>query len=128
MGVAIPQIITEDRASGALVVDGGLRFDSSKSHRLARTPGSAGNQKTWTWSGWVKRSNLGTNQLLFGSSTLWTELFFNTSNQLQFYAEGGSVPGGGLYLYSNAVFRDLSAWMHIVWVVDTTQPTTSDRI
>ena len=41
MGVAIPQIITEDRASGALVVDGSLRFDSVKNTHLKRTPGSA---------------------------------------------------------------------------------------
>ena len=57
MGVVIPQVITEDRASGAQVIDGSLKFDSSKSQYLNRTP-SLGNRRTWTWAGWVKRSAL----------------------------------------------------------------------
>ena len=33
-----------------------LRFDSySPSGYLTRTPTAASNQRTWTWSGWVKR-------------------------------------------------------------------------
>ena len=34
MGVIIPQVLTEDRVSGAQIVDGSLRFDSGKSHYL----------------------------------------------------------------------------------------------
>jgi hypothetical protein len=30
MGVAIPNLLTEDRVSGAQIVDGSLRFDSGK--------------------------------------------------------------------------------------------------
>ena len=58
MGVIIPQVLTEDRVSGAQIVDGSLRFDSSKRQFLTRTPDSTGNQKTWTWSGWCKRGIL----------------------------------------------------------------------
>jgi hypothetical protein len=43
MGVIIPQVLTEDRVSGAQIVDGSLRFDSSKSHIFKRTF-SAGNR------------------------------------------------------------------------------------
>ena len=32
-----------------------LRFDDDSSHSLTRTFGS-GNQKTWTWSAWVKKT------------------------------------------------------------------------
>ena len=35
-----------------------LRFRSSASAYLNRTPASTSNQKTWTWSGWVKRGAL----------------------------------------------------------------------
>jgi hypothetical protein len=45
MGVVIPQVITEDRASGAQVIGGSLKFVSGSSHYLSRTPGSAGNRK-----------------------------------------------------------------------------------
>ena len=64
MGVAIPQIVTEDRAGGAQIVDGGLRFDDDKSHVLQRT--SSAGSTTWTWSGWVKRSTFSTEDSLFG--------------------------------------------------------------
>ena len=45
MGVVIPQVITSDRASGAQVIDGSLKFDNSKTTNLSRTPGSEGNRK-----------------------------------------------------------------------------------
>ena len=55
MPIAIPQIITEDRASGAQVVEGSLRFNSVTKGYLKRTPSSGGNQKTFTLSVWLKR-------------------------------------------------------------------------
>ena len=55
MGIAIPQVVTSDRASGAQVIDGSLTIESSKSEFLSRLPGSSGNRKTWTWSCWVKK-------------------------------------------------------------------------
>ena len=33
------------------------RFNDDDSAYLSRTPSSAGNRKTWTWSGWVKVSD-----------------------------------------------------------------------
>ena len=58
MGVVIPQVVTEDRASGAQVIDGSLRFDASVTD-LRRTPSGAGNRKTFTWAGWVKKNKGG---------------------------------------------------------------------
>ena len=60
MGIAIPQVVTEDRASGALVIDGSLRFDKDKNHYLSRTPSSDGNRNNWTISCWIKRGKIGT--------------------------------------------------------------------
>ena len=57
MGVIIPQVVTSDRASGAQIIDGSLKFDANKKQYLTRTPGSAGNRKTWTWSCWLRRDN-----------------------------------------------------------------------
>ena len=42
----------------AQVIDGSLKFDGSKPTYLKRTF-SAGNQRTWTWSAWVKRDVFG---------------------------------------------------------------------
>ena len=57
MGVAIPQVITPSRATGAQVIDGSLKFDKSKSQYLTRTPSSGGNRKTFTISFLEKRSD-----------------------------------------------------------------------
>ena len=60
MGVIVPNFAssTLDRASGAQIIDGSLKFDASA--YLTRTPSTVGNRNTWTWSGWVKRSDLTT--------------------------------------------------------------------
>ena len=42
-----------------------LRFDSGSSDRLTRTFGSGGSSALWTWSGWIKRSKLGSRQSIF---------------------------------------------------------------
>ena len=59
MGIAIPQLAPAslDRTSGAQIIDGSLKFDGISDY-LKRTPGSAGNRKTFTWSGWVKLNEL----------------------------------------------------------------------
>ena len=55
------QSITEDRASGAKVINGSCNFttvgtDFASGNFLIRTPTCVGNVDKWTWSGWVKRS------------------------------------------------------------------------
>jgi hypothetical protein len=43
---------------GEYTIDNSLRFNDNDSAYLSRTPATAGNRKTWTWSGWVKRGNI----------------------------------------------------------------------
>jgi hypothetical protein len=131
MGVIIPQVLTEDRVSGAQIVDGTLRFDSSKSQYLNRTPSSASNRKTWTWSGWVKRGTLTSSTYsLFavyadGSNRGYISYQGSTDKILLFSRVGGS----DIYEYStSAVFRDASAWYNVVVAFDTTQATASNRL
>ena len=40
--------------AAAFQIDRSIRLNSEDSAYLNRTPSSAGNRKTWTWSGWVK--------------------------------------------------------------------------
>ena len=49
------QVVTEASASGAQVIDGSLRF-GFPNKKLERTPSSAGNRRTFTYSAWVKLS------------------------------------------------------------------------
>ena len=94
---------------------------------LTRTLGTPTNQKIWTWSAWVKRCNLVSNfeNAMFGAgndNTLRSVFRFN-AHQLNFQDTSNSVN-----IQTNAVFRDVSAWYHIVARVDTTQATTTDRV
>jgi len=93
---------------------------------LSRTPSGAGNRKTYTISLWVKRSQLGSQNILYSvnggtNNTNYMEMAFNGSDNLNI---GGYTSN---FLVTTAKFRDTAAWYHIVWRVDTTQSTADDR-
>ena len=107
-------------------VNNSLRLRSSASANLNRTPSVASNRKTWTWSAWVKRGTLNTNGNLFGGafSTASDRLLFEGSDRLWFI--WNDTTDGELL--TTQVFRDPSAWYHIVCASDTTQATASNRM
>jgi hypothetical protein len=114
-------------AGGGYQIERSLRFNSADTAYLNRTPGSAGNRKTWTWSGWIKRSGLAAFQGLFGAGTTspaYDSLRFTDTDTLQFFT-GGAVT---VTLATSAVFRDPSAWYHVVLALDTTQATNTNRV
>ena len=96
---------------------------------LSRTPSSAGSTTTGTFSFWVKRSLITSDMYLwtnFANSTNWSAIGINNVDQVYFYAEsGGSAVAN---LKTNRVFRDPSAWYHIVVAVDSTNGTADDRV
>lgn len=104
-----------------------LRFRSSASAYLARTPSVAGNQQKWTWSGWVKRGQLGSNnQTLFVAYSNTTNYcIIQFSNDTLFFDNRVSTDTNRV---TTAVYRDPSAWYHIIVAVDTTQATASNRV
>jgi len=133
MGVAIPGGgFVEDRASGALVVDGGLRFTGSS--YLKRTPGSTGNTTTYTISCWVKRSHLapdGSGNTNSNSNPIFSAgtNAGSDTDDLQFYKDAGNnnairfvaYPGAFRFdLSTSMVFRDVSSWYHILANYDGT--------
>lgn len=105
-----------------------LRFRSSASAYLNRTPASAGNRQTWTWSGWVKRGKLGSQQMILTVNYAGT----TDSTRLLFYFDSTDILRVDSYTASfrqtNAVYRDPSAWYHVVLSVDTTQATAANRM
>lgn len=120
-----------------LRITNSLRFRSSASAYLNRTS-SAGNQTTWTWSGWVKKGLMGVvNGYLFSA--------YSDSNNFSGLRFGATLGGGtpssdglnAVFVSGGAdtarvdttqVFRDPSAWYHIVYALDTTQATASNRV
>ena len=95
---------------------------------LTRTPSSTGNQRTFTFSFWVKRSGLGSTEHIYcqsyGSDGYQFRIQF-AGEKLQLYNSKGA--SDAINLQTSRVFRDTSAWYHIVIAIDTTQGTASDR-
>jgi hypothetical protein len=113
------------------LVGNSLRFRSSASAYLSRTPTVTSNLQKWTYSAWVKRGSLsGANAAILFSgnyaSNPFTWVEFNSSDQLRF-AQQGSGGGSEFNLITNAVFRDPAAWYHITIVYDSTNATAANR-
>ena len=115
----------QQAAAGGYSVDNSLRFNDDDSAYLSRTPSSAGNRKTWTLSCWVKLGNLGiTRDLMSTISGDEDVIRFSSSDTLQIMFHGGTYG----YLATTQVFRDTSAWYHIIVSIDTTLSTAGNRI
>ena len=114
-------------AGASYEIEQSIRFNFADAPSLTRTPGSASNQKTWTWSAWVKRSGLGNpggpNQvnMLFGVGA-GSCLRFTSADVLRLES-----PAGNHTFITTQVFRDTSAWYHIVLAFDSTQATDTNR-
>ena len=107
-------------AEAAYQIDRSLRFNSGDSAYLNRTPLSAGNRKTFTFSAWVKLSELGT-----GFYTIFqagSDDFRISSNAIGLNNSGTGITA------STAVLRDPSAWYHVVLAVDNTQSSNRTKI
>ena len=82
---------------------------------LTRTPSGAGNGNTWTFSVWVKKSNLSTTQFLIGSSTSasdFEDIRFNANTGELSYNRYLTTKQWGFD--SNTYLRDVSGWYHVV--------------
>jgi len=97
---------------------------------LTRTPSSAGNRTTWTWSAWVKRSTTGSASSLFGvhysSGAYQDNLYFQSSGKLDWFIWNNNAYAGRIT--TDRLFRDVSAWYHVVCVYDNTLATATDRM
>ena len=129
-GSTNPLLLQSAVAAGGYQISRSLRFNSPDSAYLSRTPASAGNRKTWTWAGWVKRSNLTDYNYVFGVGTTNAndlQLTFQDTGELTFFSRTTSTTLES-QLVTTAKFRDASAWMHIVLSYDSTQATNTNRI
>ena len=106
-----------------------LRFNDGSSDSLTKSFSGSGNRKTWTLSVWFKLGLTPPASRLFSigndASNDILSIFF-TSGDLRFE---NTVSGSHtLEFRTEQAFRDPSAWSHLVFAVDTTQSTSSNRV
>nr|BAR35833.1 spry domain protein [uncultured Mediterranean phage uvMED] len=85
---------------------------------------------TGTFSCWVKRTEIGAggyqaSVFVSGNSARYAVLYFE-NDQIKIYSGDSSF--NGTYPLTNAVFRDTSAWYHIVLRFDSTDSTAANRL
>jgi hypothetical protein len=120
-------------------ISNSVRLRSSANASFSRTPASAGNQQTWTWSGWVKRGSLDTSSYytLFASGNNVVDSLFAfrfasgtgaVNDQLWIRQYNPSTGSYDLDVSTTAVYRDPSAWYHVVLVYNSANATSTDRL
>ena len=113
---------------GGYTIENSLRLRSSASAYLSRTFGTPTNNQKWTYSCWFKRGSLTTYQGLFeapSSGSTFGAIYLTNTDIINWYDANA---GATVYiLQTSQVFRDPSAWYHLVCVYDSTQATASNR-
>ena len=103
-------------------------FNDNDDAYLARTFSTPTNNKKWTYSVWIKRGNLGTNQAImsadYDGASYW-DMRFNTSNQIYIQNRIGS--SNILLANTTRTFEDTSKWYHLVFVYDSDNSTSTSR-
>ena len=122
--------------AGDYEIDNSLRIGSAAASGLARNGNDSRNGDIFTISFWIKRSILGTAQILVTSKVENSGInsfvmTFTSADKIQVLGQPEDGTTGAdsnrTAVLTSAVFRDTSAWYHIVYRQDTTQGTASNR-
>ena len=119
------EVLQRTANRGSIATDTGyditnsLKFEPDNSEILKRTYGSGGTVQKWTFSTWIKRTEL-VGCRLFGLKTNGNVFLQLSGDKLRWYVNGNDQ-------YTEAVYRDTAAWYHIILQFDTTQATASNR-
>lgn len=115
-------------ATGGYEIDNSCKFEADNSEELNFTPSSSGSNQTWTFSCWFKQTELDATGTIFGHYTSADNQALVRrldTNEFSFrLVNGGTVRE----LKSDMLFRDTSAWYHLVVAVDTTNGTSTNRV
>jgi hypothetical protein len=110
-------------------IEQSLRFDDGDNAYLSRTPGSAGNLKTWTLSFWRKQESGSTTEPIMACGSYsggLTSVYFNGSGRLSVIDYSSSA--FNVKIYAEPSYRDPSAWAHYMVVWDTSNAASTDRV
>jgi hypothetical protein len=125
---------TWQEVDGIYEIGRSLRFRASAPAYLSRTPQTQGSTTTFTWSGWIKRSRLyatvGTYQTIFaaGGSGGNEGIWWDGSSDGWYSCTGNSGSNAAVSNVSSQQFRDVAGWYHLVYVYDSSNAVSSERM
>ena len=126
MSIIGQNILAGASGGGAYTIDQSLRFNNADQPYLNKTGLSSGSTTKGTQSLWFKRGDTGRDQRLLGtwegSNSTRTQTGWQAADKL--YIQSGD----SAIRISTQVFRDVSAWYHLVMAWDSTQAAASDRL
>ena len=128
-------ILPANSATGGYEISNSYRIDDGSAVGMARFGNNSRNGNTFTISFWIKRTKLGEFQTIVTSKVEDSGvnaflMTFQSDDTIKVQGQPASGTGAGAgrdYLQTSAVYRDVSAWYHIVYRLDTTQSTASNR-
>ena len=126
MPLILPGNVGSATAATGFNVANSCRFNRADSTDMTLSMSSGGSQTKFTKSFWVKRCKIGEQHYIYDNSGT-TQIFFHFRDSDKI---GFGIFNSGAYsteLISTQLFRDLSAWYHIVIAVDYTNGTQALR-
>ena len=115
-------------------IEQSIRFNDGDSAYMHRTPSGAGNRRTFTYSLWFKLGDMASTQRMLlsvrNSDTTRDNIIFNqgSSGDFKIYFDARVSSSAHTQLEPTRVFRDPSAWYHLIVAVDTTDTTEHNRV
>jgi len=127
------KLISASGGEDAYEIEQSILLNHDDSSYLWYEPGAGGSRTTWTFSGWFKPGpqpdgyfGVFGHQAGSGASWYQNDLSFNDAANMKLDWQGNR--SGSSRLITNRRFRDQTGWYHIVFAVDTTQGTASNRM
>jgi len=127
-------IVGGNQSAAGYDIENAIRLDESESAYLNRTFGTGGDSQIFTFSFWVKKpeneNQMNDALMLFGgqqSSYPAFQCLFLHTNDTIFIKDAQASNNIQLSIKTRRRFMDVASWYHIVFAVDTTQATASDR-
>ena len=135
--ISNPLLLKKKAAAGggdsAYQIEKSLRFNRADSAWLKKID-KTGNRRQWTWSGWIKKTDITNSQTLFSGTvgtgsqvagSLEIRILSGTQLYIAFCESNGSTVQWSAE--GKAYYRDPSAWQHWVIVLDTPNAIANER-
>ena len=123
----MPTILGANQLDTSYEISNSVRYNDGDSPEISATPSSASNRRTWTWSCWIKRGVISSFNVFGAGPNVSNRAHFDFNSNGSFQVEAKSGGTTQLKHEGGVNLRDVAAWYHLVWRLDTTQSTAGNR-